>query len=80
MALVHLSLDQRRFSGGAAEVDVTARNVKQLIAELDARFPGLGAILEICAVAIDGEVVNDAAYEPVPEGAEIYFVPKAAGG
>ena len=57
-----------------------ARTVGKLINELEARFPGLGELLEISAVAINGEVINDATYEPVPEGAEVYFLPKAAGG
>ncbi len=62
------------------ELEVDAPNVKQLIAKLEAKFPGIGPLLESSAVAINGEVVNDAAYEPVPAGAEIYFVVKAAGG
>ena len=80
MAIVHFGLEQKRFTGGVEEIEVDASNVKQLIAKLDAEFPGLGPLLESSAVAINGEVVNDAAYEPVPEGAEIYFVVKAAGG
>ncbi len=80
MALVHLSLEQRRFTDGAAEVEVEAGNVKQLIAKLEEKFPGIAAILEDSAVAINGEIVNDPAYESVPAGAEIYFVTKAAGG
>ena len=80
MALVHFGLEQQRFTGGAREVELEAANVKQLIAKLEARFPGIGPLLESSAVAINGEIVNDAAYEPVPAGAEIYFVVKAAGG
>ena len=80
MAIVHFGLEQQRFTGGVDEIEVDAPNVKQLIAKLDAKFPGLGPLLESSAVAINGEVVNDATYEPVPAGAEIYFVAKAAGG
>jgi sulfur carrier protein ThiS len=80
MAIVHFGLEQQRFTRGATEIEVDARNVEQLIAKLEAKFPGIGPLLESSAVAINGEVVNDAAYEPVPEGAEIYFVVKAAGG
>jgi hypothetical protein len=54
--------------------------VSQLIEKLEAQFPGIGPILESSAVAINGEVVNDAMFETVPAGAEIYFVVKAAGG
>jgi hypothetical protein len=80
MATVHFGLEQQRFTGGVAELEIDAPNVEQLIRKLDARFPGLGPLLESSAVAINGEVVNDAAYEPIPEGAELYFVVKAAGG
>jgi molybdopterin synthase sulfur carrier subunit len=80
MAIVHFGLEQQRFTGGLEEVEVEAPNVQQLIAKLEARFPGIGPILESSAVAINGEVVNDAAYEAVPPDAEIYFVVKAAGG
>ena len=80
MAIVHFGLEQQRFTGGATEVEVEAPNVEQLIAKLEAKFPGLGPLLESSAVAINGEVVNDAAYEPIPPGAEVYFVVKAAGG
>ena len=80
MAVVHLSLEQRRFTDGAAKVEVEASNVKQLIAKLEQQFSGIGAILEDSAVAINGEIVNDPAYERIPAGAEIYFVTKAAGG
>jgi hypothetical protein len=80
MATIHFGLEQQRFTGGVTETELDAPNVKQLIAKLEAKFPGIGPILESSAVAINGEVVNDAAYEPVPAGAEIYFVVKAAGG
>ena len=80
MAIVHFGLEQQRFTNGVLEIELDAPNVAQLIARLDAKFPGIGPLLESSAVAINGEVVNDAAYEPVPEGAEVYFVVKAAGG
>jgi hypothetical protein len=80
MATIHFGLEQQRFTGGQVEIELDAPNVQQLIRKLDERFPGIGPLLESSAVAINGEVVNDAAYEPVPEGAEIYFVVKAAGG
>ena len=81
MAVVNFGLEQQRFTGGVTQVEIDAPgNVTQLIAKLDAKFPGIGPLLESSAVAIDGEVVNDAEYEPVPAGAEVYFVVKAAGG
>jgi molybdopterin synthase sulfur carrier subunit len=80
MATIHFGLEQQRFTNGVLEIELEAPNVSQLIAKLEAKFPGLGPLLESSAVAINGEVINDAAYEPVPKGAEVYFVVKAAGG
>ena len=80
MAIVHFGLEQQRFTKGVTEIELDAANVSQLIARLDAKFPGIGPLLESSAVAINGEVINDAAYEPVPKDAEVYFVVKAAGG
>ena len=80
MAHVFLGNEHRRFTDGVAEVDVEAATVKELIAKLDAQFPGIGKELEGNAVAINGEVIAYATYERVPEGAEIYFVLAASGG
>lgn len=80
MARIFLGLEQRRFTGGVAEVEIQASTVKQLIAKLEARFPGIGEQLEGTAVAIDGSIVAHATYEPVPEDAEIHFVPTPSGG
>jgi hypothetical protein len=80
MATIHFGTEQQRFTRGVTEIELDAPNVKQLIAKLDAEFPGIGAVLESSAVAINGEVVNDPAFEAVPAGAEIYFVTKQAGG
>ena len=80
MARVYLGIEQRRFSGGVAEVEVRASTVKELIAKLEARFPGIAEQLEGAAVAIDGDIVVHATYERVPEDAEIHFVPSPSGG
>jgi hypothetical protein len=31
-------------------------------------------------VAIDGELYRDAHFEPIPEGAEVFLLPRMAGG
>ena len=72
----------RRFTGGAAEFDVEATNFRRLILELDRRFPGLGhQVDESMAVAIDGEIFQDAYLAPLrPESEMIYLIPKIGGG
>lgn len=81
MARVFLASTLRRFTGGVEEVEIDAATVRSLIAELDRRFPGLGQHLGSgMAIAIDGEILADALYEPVPEGAEVHFLPPMGGG
>ncbi len=71
----------RRFTGGVTEFDVKADTVRRLIAELDRRYPGLGAqIDESMAVAIDGEIFQDAYLQPLKADSEIVLIPKIGGG
>ena len=71
----------RRFTGGATEFEVEANTVRRMIAELDRRYPGLGhQIDEGMAVAIDGEIFQDAYLAPLGPDSEIYLIPKIGGG
>jgi len=71
----------RRFTGGVAEFDVEADNFRRLIRELDRRFPGLGRqVEEGMAVAIDGEIWQDAYLAPLAPDSEVYLIPKIGGG
>ncbi len=80
-AKVHLAAALRDLTGGVAEVDVEAETVRSLIRQLDERFPGIGERLrEGTSVAINGEILPDAIYEDVPDGAEIHFLPTLSGG
>jgi hypothetical protein len=80
MATVHFSSTLARHTGGIEQITIDAPRVHELIGALVARFPGLELDLDQLAVAIDGEVRPDAAYEPLLPTSEIYFVPKIAGG
>ena len=71
----------RRFTGGAAEFDVEATNFRRLILELDRRFPGLGhQVEEGMAIAIDGEIYQDAYAARFTQESEVWLIPKIAGG
>lgn len=81
MIKVHFSSELRRLTGGVADLEVDASSVRRLIAELDARYPGLGEHLSSgTSVAINGEIVADALFEQLPEGAEVHFVEALQGG
>jgi molybdopterin converting factor small subunit len=73
--------DCQAFTGGLSEFDVPAATVRQLILELDRRFPGLGEFVERkMAVAIDGEIHQDAYAAPLREDSEVFLIPKIGGG
>ncbi|HEX7945731.1 MAG TPA: MoaD/ThiS family protein [Phenylobacterium sp.] len=69
------------FTGGASEFEIEAATVREVIASLDARFPGLGDFVDRkMAFAIDGEIHQDAWFSPVGADSEIYLIPKIGGG
>ena len=71
----------RKWTGGQSEFDVEADTVRRMIVELDRRFPGLGQqIDESMAVAIDGEIYQDAYSARLEPDSEICLIPKIAGG
>ena len=83
MAHVHFSSAQRRLTGGVAELEVEAATVRELLRKLEEMFPGITAHLDqtsATAVAIDGDIIPDPMYEPVPPGAEVHFITPLAGG
>ncbi len=66
---------------GAERVTLAARDVRGLLRALEARYPGFGATLgPRFAVAIDGDIRNDADYDPLAEETEVTFLPPLAGG
>jgi hypothetical protein len=71
----------RRFTGGLSELDVEATNFRRLVLELERRYPGLGhQVEEGMAVAIDGEIYQDAYLAAFNPDSEIYLIPKIGGG
>ena len=73
--------DSLSLTGGEKEFDVDARNLRGVIAAMEARFPGIGEYLEEeTTVAIDGEIHDTAYFQPLREGAEVYFLPKIEAG
>ncbi len=77
---VLFSRAQQRFTNGEAELEVDAKRVDALVRALYARYPELDGKLENAAVSVDGVIHNDAAYVPLPDGAEVLFVGAIAGG
>jgi molybdopterin converting factor small subunit len=80
MARVILSGTLKQLAG-ASEIEVEARDVRQLLRALGERYPALASHLESgYAVAIDGEIFQDAWFAPVGPDSEVHFVPAIRGG
>ncbi len=80
MPTVHFPSDLVPHTGGLDTVVLDAPRIHELKRSLIRRFPALADHLDLLAVAIDGEIYNDADYHLLGADTEIYFVPRAAGG
>jgi molybdopterin synthase sulfur carrier subunit len=87
MATVFIPEPLRSLSHGETEVTMAASNVRQVIAQLEALYPGMeealvedGDLKPHIAVAIDGEVSVLGLVEPVGEDSEVHFIPALGGG
>jgi molybdopterin synthase sulfur carrier subunit len=81
LAHVHLSGTLKQLAGGVSEVEVDAQNVRQLLRALSERHPQLAPHLEDgYAIAIDGEIFQDAWFAPIRPDSEVHLVPAIRGG
>ncbi len=81
MVRVVLSGNLRHLTGGVSELEVEAGNIGQLFRVLAQRYPDLEPHLEEgVAVAIDGQIFQEALFEPIPPDAEVHLMPQIAGG
>ena len=81
MARVVLSGTLKQLAGGVGEIEVEARDVRQLLRALGSRYPELAPHLESgYAIAIDGEIFQDAWFAPVGPESEVHLVPAIRGG
>ena len=80
MATVHLPSGLTQHTGGVDEITIDAPRVRELMLALAERFPGLAGQLERMAVAIDGDIYQDAPYHRLTSTSEVYLVPRIAGG
>ena len=87
MATVFIPTMLQKMTGGVKQVGFEAKNVRQVIEELDRLYPGMkerlvenGVIRSNLAVAIDGEIARMGLLERVGENSEVHFVPAIGGG
>lgn len=88
MATVWIPGLMRDLTGGRQQVAVPGESLGQVIANLEAAYPGFaarlcspeGALLPHIAVAVDGEEAILGLRSPVGPTSEVHFLPAIAGG
>ena len=88
MAVVWVPSLLQGFTGGASTVTVPGATLREVIDNIEPRYPGLkdrllddeGHLRPEIAAAIDGETEHYGMLEPVRENSEIHFIPAIGGG
>ncbi len=81
MLEVSLSGSLRDAMDGAASIEIEAQTIRELLRKLVERYPRLQSRLdEGVAVSVNGEIYRDNRDVPIPEGAEIFLLPRIQGG
>ena len=77
----------QRLTGGQAQVEVEGATVREIIANLEAAFPGFkericenDRIRSSLSVAVDGQISNEGMRRKVGTSSEVHFLPALAGG
>ena len=87
MPEVHIPAMLRELTGGAATVEASGSTVREVIDDLEHRWPGIrdrlvdsGRLRPNLSVAVDGEVSPLGLRESVEPSSEIHFVAAIKGG
>ena len=81
MARVALVGNLGQLTGGVTEFELDVASVKDLFRQLTALYPVLERHLEDgVAVAIDGQIYQDALLQPIAPDSEVFLLPQIAGG
>lgn len=68
-------------AGGVDKVDIEAKTIGELLRKLAERHPGVQPYLaQGIAVSIDGTIYRDNWSKELPRDAEIFLLPRIAGG
>lgn len=71
----------RQHAEGQAEVEVEASTFKELLDQLEARYPGLQPqIRRGVSVAVDGKVYREAWFTPIRPDSDVVLMPFMVGG
>ena len=67
-------------TGGVRELEVACKNFRGLVRSLEEKWPGIEEVLTKTAVAIDGQIYQDAWLEPIQPNSEVFFMQRIEGG
>jgi molybdopterin converting factor small subunit len=68
-------------AGGNKTLDIEAKTIRELFRKMAEQYPGLEPFIEQgIAVSVDGVIYRDTWSKELPEGAEIFLLPRIAGG
>ncbi len=77
----------RKYTDGVDRVEIAGSTLREVIRNLDARFPGLGEQLiedgdlrPSIAVSVDGEIATGGLLEKIGPSSEVHFLPAIGGG
>lgn len=77
---VSLSGPLRDAAGGLASIELEAKTIRELLAQLVDRYPKMDEhMVQGIAVAINGTIFRDNWDIPIPEDAEVYLLPRITG-
>lgn len=81
MLEVQLSGTLRDAAGGAASIQIEAATIRELLRKVVEQYPRMqGKVEEGIAVSINGNIFRDNWGEAIPADAEIFLLPRIAGG
>ena len=91
MACVYIPSLMQKLSNGISQIEVDGQNVREVIDNLDLKFPGIkdklvvnkGPIPKLkssISVAVDCQITNVGLIQKISPNCEIHFLPAIAGG
>jgi molybdopterin converting factor small subunit len=81
MVQVRLGGSLQSYAGGRSSFEIQGANIGQILAGLGEACPRLKPLLDQgVAVAVDGEIYRGSLLQPVHPDAEVFILPKLAGG
>jgi molybdopterin synthase sulfur carrier subunit len=78
---VSLTGPLRSAAGGAADVEIGARTIRELLFKLTEQYPDMNSHMEQgIAVSVDGTMYRDDWDVEIPDGVEVELLPRIQGG